>query len=76
MHTMRAFGKEALNLTNTTTHHLSKDGKRNFNIICDLQNRTIAALCCAFRAQTAVPSVCLRVWHLPLGRKTGMCCLL
>lgn len=38
MHTMRAFGKEHLNLTNTTTHYLSKDGKRNFNIICDLEN--------------------------------------
>lgn len=38
MHTMRAFGKEHLNLTNTTTRRLSKGGKRNFNIICELKN--------------------------------------
>ena len=45
--------------------------KRYFSILCGLRDKTKSCrLCVVLLPQTAVPSVCFRVWHLPLGRRS------
>lgn len=44
--------------------------KRYFSIPCGSKDKTKSCwLCVVLLLQAAVPSVCFRVWHLPLGRK-------
>lgn len=44
--------------------------KGYFSRLCGLKDKTRSCrLCVVLLLQTAVPSVCFRVWHLPLGRR-------
>lgn len=44
--------------------------KRYFSILHGLKDKTKSCrLCVVLLLQAAVPSVCFRVWHLPLGRE-------
>ena len=45
--------------------------KRYFSMLCGLRDKTKSCrLCAVLLLQTALPSVCFRVWHLPLGRRS------